>query len=361
MQNTPATPPPTANPIPMPVPPEEQFWKRYSPHHEAPLSGISSVATHVVLILMILLIAWVASKVKDEDENRSLPVDVVRVQFPGGGGSKTGVGNRPGGPEASEEKENPGTAEKPSDQKPPADEPPPKLSVPIQEGIKNEFDNDPHIKRILKEGAPRTAQALFELDRDVREKLRRNVNPGVGQGGSGRGGGRDTGKDKGTGGGEGPGQAALNQREKRQLRWAMTFSTQNGIDYLNQLNGFGAIVAIPQGDGQFFVLHDLKNPKSGKVEDISKFNRIYWVDNKPQSVESLTTALGLRGIPPPDHFFFAAFFPQELEQKLTDRELAYLQQRYGKKDENIIHETKFDVIRSGGKYDVRVSGMTLNR
>ena len=70
MQNTPATPPPTANPIPMPVPPEEQFWKRYSPHHEAPLSGISSVATHIVLILMILLIAWVASKVRDEDENR---------------------------------------------------------------------------------------------------------------------------------------------------------------------------------------------------------------------------------------------------------------------------------------------------
>ena len=26
------------------VPPEEKFWKHYSPHHEAPVSGVSSMA-----------------------------------------------------------------------------------------------------------------------------------------------------------------------------------------------------------------------------------------------------------------------------------------------------------------------------
>src|SRR3954465_5876619 len=109
MQKAPAASPKLTNPVRMLVPPDEQFWKRYSPHHEAPLSGVSSVATHVVLILMILLVAWVVSKMRDEDENRSLPVDVVRVQFPGGGGSPGGHGTGPGGIEEPKE-ENPGTA-----------------------------------------------------------------------------------------------------------------------------------------------------------------------------------------------------------------------------------------------------------
>src|SRR5207237_9412148 len=97
MSTAPATPPPTTNPNRLVVPPEEKFWKRYSPHHEAPLSGVSSFALHLLLIPLLLLIAWVASKVKDEDENRSLPVDVVRVNFPGGGGSPEGAGKGPGG------------------------------------------------------------------------------------------------------------------------------------------------------------------------------------------------------------------------------------------------------------------------
>src|SRR5437870_1088365 len=147
MQNAPATPPPTANPLRLPVPPEEKFWKRYSPHHEAPLSGVSSMASHIVLILMILMIGWVASKVKDEAANRSLPVDVVRVNSPGGGGSPPGIGNRPGGPDAAE-KENPGAEQKSPDQKP-ASEEPPKLDVAKQESIQHEFNNDENIKRIF--------------------------------------------------------------------------------------------------------------------------------------------------------------------------------------------------------------------
>ncbi len=356
MQNAPATPPPTANPIRMPVPPEEKFWKRYSPHHEAPLSGVSSVATHVVLILMILMIGFVASKLKDEDENRSLPVDVARVQLSGGGGSPGGVGNRPGGPDAPREEENPGTAEKPSDQKPPSEEPP-KLSVAKQEGIKNEFNNDPHITRILKEGAPRTAQALFELDRDVREKLRRNVNPGVGQGGSGQGGGKDTGKDRGSGAGDRGGSGRLNQREKRQLRQDLTFRTRDGFDYLNQIHGLGGYVAIPHNNRQFLVFPNLKNLRETKVEDIEKFNDMYRIDNEPKSVAGVSVALGLSQVPP----YFVAFFPEKLEAKLLDRELVYLRQHYGEKDENLILKSKFDVIQSGSGYDFVLREMILNR
>ena len=165
----------------------------------------------------------------------------------------------------------------------------------------------------------------------------------------GQGGGRDIGKDKGQGPGEGAGRIA-NKREKRQLRWAMTFNTQNGVDYLNQLDGLGAIVAIPQESGQFLVYHNLKNPREAKVEDITKFNRIYWVDDKPPSVAGVMDALGLQGMHP-SHF--VAFMPEKLEKKLFEMELNYK----GLKEDQI-HETKFEVVKTANGYEPRVIDQT---
>src|SRR5438874_9392911 len=93
MPTAPTAPPQTANPIRMLVPPEERFWKRYSPHHEAPLSGFTSTAVHVLFLALVGLVIWVHQK-KTEEENRPLPVDVVRI--PGGGGPSGGPD--PGGP-----------------------------------------------------------------------------------------------------------------------------------------------------------------------------------------------------------------------------------------------------------------------
>src|SRR5262249_52592238 len=192
-----------------------------------------------------------------------------------------------------------------------------------------------------------------------RRSLRKNVNPAVGRGGSGRDGGRDTGKDRGQGPGTGEGNATLNQREKRVLRWAMTFNTLNGADYLNQLHGLGAIVPIPLPGGgkRFKIPRVLKSPAAAREEDISTINRIYWVDDKPQSVNSLCTALREHPVPP----YFVAFFPQELEKRLLQLELDEMERRYKKRNEEDIHETKFDVIRKGGAYDVRVRRVTLRR
>src|SRR5689334_1487060 len=50
---------------PLLVPPEEQFWKRYSPHHEFPLSSATSVALHIIAIGLLLLVAilfWTSKK-----------------------------------------------------------------------------------------------------------------------------------------------------------------------------------------------------------------------------------------------------------------------------------------------------------
>src|SRR5436309_3549228 len=128
MSTAPAAPPPGANPHRQLVPPEEKFWKRYSPHNEAPLSGVSSFAIHVLAIPLLLLVALVVSKVNDEDEKRPLPVDVVRVNFSGGGGSPGGRGNSPGNFDPAEKEIGEGAEEKRADRNP-VDDPPKPISV----------------------------------------------------------------------------------------------------------------------------------------------------------------------------------------------------------------------------------------
>src|ERR1043166_8396917 len=89
--------PKNATSLPL-IPPEEQFWKRYSPHHEAPLSGVTSTILHLLAILLLLGVIWLQNKLKLAEENRSLPVDPVRLNLTGGGGgSPTGKDGGTGG------------------------------------------------------------------------------------------------------------------------------------------------------------------------------------------------------------------------------------------------------------------------
>src|SRR5438132_5720026 len=86
-----STPVPAARP-PV-VPPEEQFWQRYSAHHEAPLSGVSSTVLHALILLLILGVGWVQSFLKADEEYRPLPIVPVRFdkaddrRDPGGTGA----------------------------------------------------------------------------------------------------------------------------------------------------------------------------------------------------------------------------------------------------------------------------------
>src|SRR5205809_344251 len=118
----------------------------------------------------------------------------------------------------------------------------------------------------------------------------------------------------------------------------MTFNTHSGGDYKNQLIGLGAMIAVPTSkDGEFVLIRDLNNPR-GQIEDVTKLNRIYWIDDKPESVRSLFSVL--KEVPQPS--YFVAFFPAKLEQDLLRLELEYTQKKYRTRDEDKIHETKFD-------------------
>src|SRR5215218_1691586 len=81
-----ATLPKTKDGAPL-IPPDEQFWKRYSAHGEAPLSISGSLAIHV-LIGGALLLAGVYLAALLYKPDRSLPVEPVRLKIEGGGGGR---------------------------------------------------------------------------------------------------------------------------------------------------------------------------------------------------------------------------------------------------------------------------------
>jgi hypothetical protein len=323
------------------VPPDETFWKRYSPHHEFPLSMLSSAVLHGVGLTLLMFVAL--GILFAFRNTHPLPVDPVRLDTGGGGGSKTGMGDGPGvgkGPEA-ENVDAKATDEQPSFGE---DVKRPDLAQPQIEALKADFA-DKDVRYIQESNAGR---ALAKLDRDARNKLRDGLNPGKGEGGRGSGGGKDTGKDKGKGAGTGEGKASLNQREKRMLRWSMSFDTRNGADYIKQLEALGAILAIPKPENprDYYIVRDLsKRPAELLNEDLAQIQRIYWIDDKPHSVRAVMSTLGLQMTP--SHF--VAFMPEKLEAELADKELKFM----GRKEEQIF-ETRFKVIRKGGTYDVIV-------
>lgn len=332
-------PPSTLAPKRLHVPSEQTVWQKYSPHHEFPLSVVGSFCLHALGIGLLLLLVFLAALglVKNRDP---LPMEPIAM---GGGGGMPGAGTGTGTSEAPRENVNPDAAA-------PPENPPPVTPLKDLPRVKvdpiefPEFKNDPDAMRMIEE-SNLAAAALAKLGKDARKQLMQGLGT-AGQGGTGRDGGKGTGTDKGSGPGVGPGDGKMNARTQRVLRWIMMFDTLNGNDYANQLQALGAILGIPAPENQYTIVRDLKaRPATGKIEDLRQIQRIFWVDDVPDSVRALSTALQLPQVPP----HIVAFFPERLEAELLKKELAFR----GKK-EHEIKETRFRVVRKGSSYEAVV-------
>jgi hypothetical protein len=89
------------------------------------------------------------------------------------------------------------------------------------------------------------------------------------------------------------------QRQSRNNRWVLKFATKNGRQYAAQLAALGAILVIPQGENHCLVIRNLDRPqmKQEKIAAIKGKGQIVWIDDKPQSVEGLLLALGIKLVP----------------------------------------------------------------
>jgi hypothetical protein len=309
---------------------EEAVLVRYSPHHELPLSTATSVALHALAIGLLVIAGLVAAKLNWSGDSRGLPVSVVTMAEPGGGTPGRREGDAGSGAGAAPELP-PGAGTRPENRAPERE----RLKEASQGGVLPEIAGPREDQRLI-ESSRATAEAWGQLSPEVRQKLARGLAP---KGAPGRG----NGPGPGSGDEAGPGGGNIDRRN-RPLRWALVFNTRNGNDYLRQLEAFGAILAIPDPrhpDG-YLVIRDLRRvPAEPQPEDIAKIERIFWIDDKPESVGSLSRALGLKA---PPHFI--VFFPAEFEAKLLRLELDYR----GKREDEIT-ETRFDVRLVKGSYE----------
>lgn len=321
-------------------PPEERFWVKYSPNHEAPVSGVSSIVLHLAGLGFLFLFGYYL--VHSSTANDPLSVAAIQIEG-GGGGDPDGVGDKKG-------------TEKPQDishgnpdVKPskgpdtPVDQPEP-ITVAKIDPI-DFVPKDDHGRAVS--ASTEAIKGLEKLDKKVREDLFNSVKP-HGKGGSGSGGGKGNGKGPGEGDSEGPGSGKVSARQKRIMRWTLVFETRTGEDYRQQLKYFGAIIATPTREqGKFIVYRSLTKGETGKVDDLKEMNRIFWVDSRPDSVATLAMAMGIRPYPKE----FIAFFPVEVEEKMLK-----LEQDFHRKREEDIVETRFVVKQRGRDYIIEVDG-----
>jgi hypothetical protein len=310
------------------LPPEEQFWKRYSPHHEFPLSSATSFALHLLIGgLMVVFVVYLLSRDTAPNQDAPSGEPVIAAEDSdgnpkggGAGGGKNGNGlpedvgeNRDKTPAGLNDKGSNTVLEMPKGIDP--------VKIPDEGGSRN-----------IVEGNVR--DDLDAVAKEVHKQLaKRNDAKGTGSKGrdGGSGGGKDKGRDKGTGSrGQGPGEEGelAEKRAQRQLRWRLIFNHDgNGEDYLKKLKALGAILVAgdyqlgangrPAVDARGNVPLQYRFLRNFNKKDNREFTRvedipgIFWIDDKPATVGSLARALRVS-----QPKLFACFFPIEVEKEL---------------------------------------------
>jgi hypothetical protein len=154
----------------------------------------------------------------------------------------------------------------------------------------------------------------------------------------------------------GSGGTSSKGRGERLVRWMLRIESR-GIrgeavrDYLVQIEGLGGVIAFPaKGDKWLYVYH-ASDPaqRSTQEKDLSDENRIYWTNEKRETVIDVCHYLGIARAD-----LMVMFLPTELEERM-----ARLECEYQNKNEEEIAQTIFLVVREGGKYGVRVIAQTL--
>ena len=325
MSTKPAAPPPA--PL---APPDEQFWDRYSPHHEFPLSSIGSVALHIGVFAALAGLLYLAYKGTISDKT---PVPMVTMTVAGDGGPE----GRGGG----------GGENQPKEDVDPIQQTLPKRDVPqaeldrVMPELKQYLPKVPANQAGLRPEDLPNIPKIAGLDDELRKKLMEGASGNKGKGpGDGAGGPGPEGA--GAGNASDPTSSA-----NRGVRWDLNFKTENGADYLNQLRAMKATLLLPQPANwkTYKAYRTTDSSFAGEDFDIAKLPGLYFIDDEPGSAARLARAMGLDFSPPK----FLAFFPKDIEEELARKEREYR----GRKESEIF-STSFRILVRDGKPTITV-------
>ncbi len=309
-----------------PVSTWRRFWHRYSPNGEFPLSSCSSLAIHVLIVLLLILLA----KAFQKHERAAPGVDVVQV----GDDPDAAAGLQAAGGEAGS------LAETSQSDSPPFPDLPERPTEELQTNVASDASrasrvaDDAAVSSQASQAAQRAAQSAARARQGLaraKERLRKNMNQGTG--------GAAAGDSAGGGGSGATGRAA------RPGRWILRFRSISVEDLLNQYAGLSAELAFPDPGDRFRFFYNLGlRPPPSRLQGLEKESRLYWQEDNPQSLGGLTQYLGLAPVP-----YMLVFLPETVEEKMARMEAAYA----GLKEDQIA-STTFEVVRRGGGYDIQV-------
>jgi hypothetical protein len=337
-----------------PTPPDQRFWKRYSPHHEFPLSLVIAIFLHIAaVVLMVFAAAWFIAS-----QERAAPPRMDLVEIEGGSPALDGLGTgdtlKGSG---DKDKENVGEASGDKLRPPRPDEMKiaklkepvegPKLKFPGPENeVSDEEGDDPFAR--LDQKSKQAAADIIQATKPppppagTKSKGVKGGGKSIGTGGpKGKGG---TGKGNRTGPGKGTrayGQALTDQR-KRQMRWQILASLDGQI-HLAKLKALRVTLVMPSGKQGEYKLFDLERsllPQMTKrLEQLA--DKVWWTNNDPAEVQALARVLGLREMPP----CFVIFLPKALEDRMVQ-----LEEEYQGAREEQIEKTIWDVPQRDGRF-----------
>ncbi len=305
--------PPPHEPSQAWMPPEETTWQRYSPNGESIVSGLASLLLHAALLAIILTGLWaIFDPGRPPAAAEFEPVGVEDGDGRPGGGiaNDQSSGLLPGAPPPNSDEIKPVNLDdrkRPSRIVPAEDlairlTQPPAADDPLGEAVSRKLNG--------RTTRPNLGAAL----RDIMSAMQA---PGV------RGPSKtetSVGNKPGPGAGNetGPGTGHSPTWERMQ-RWEIVFSTESARHYLQQLDALGAVVAVIDPQDRVMTVRNLKErPAQLELRDVMAMGRMFWVDDLPDSAESVGRELGLSFAPSA----VMAFFPKSLEEELAAKERA---------------------------------------
>jgi len=295
------------------------WWRRYSPHGEFPWSATGSLVVHFLVVVLIIIFAirfWPSGPPKPEETS----VGIARVD------EKAADGDGDTGKTGDLEE---GKAKEPAEKQKP-EEPKPQETLP-------EKTHEKPTAVTPDDFAPGIFVPVPPADIPSIAGPKWRPKPGT----KGKG-------ETAPGTGESSGDGTSNR--ERAARWVLISQGTDIRSYLVQLDGLGAAFAVPGRGDRYVYFHNVATSnRTSEERDIGRENRIFWTFEKPSMVRDFCQYVGI-----PNTDTLLMFLPVELEERM-----AKMERNYQNKREDQIKQTRFQIVKGDGRYDVVVTAQTL--
>ncbi|MBI3409891.1 MAG: hypothetical protein HY040_16250 [Planctomycetes bacterium] len=330
------------------LPPDERFWQRYSPRHEFPLAGVTSIFAHCFIVGIVALAAFLLMLRRESESQRPPNMDVVLAAEGGPGGGEPG--SRGDKLDNTEITDKPKMGEASENLPPPNDTKlldAPKVELDVPSLVPVPIDQSVDISKQLNELLTQAKKSATE-PKSPPTKSPGGVKNGIGKNPGGANPNGVNGPGGPGPGGPGGGGGATKQQIYAQ-RWR--FDLAGGPkEHAAKLTAVGVTLGFFERNNinHFMVVQDLtKRPVHARRDSDKKYFGVVviWSNNKQESVQALARELQLPHAPS------AVFMmlPKDREEKMAEVEAAYA--RAQGRDPNRITETWFDFRLQDGSFE----------